>query len=349
MNFSEKELEKIIAKDVFKDLIDCYKLFTDPLIISHSAEMLASFARLILNNEFMFENIGYNLCHIIPFLISNSLNLELNNNSENYIKNTDEFMDLEILYDEYITEIAKLIKMFGDLDIYEVSVLYIILLKNGILSKERSFNYHRYDEDNDYRSILGSRIASGYGVCRHESFNLLDVFNKLGYQNSYIACKADMHNSKFKNIPKLFSIFTKDTHGIGIIADSKEHLIVDPTWECVGKFSKEESTIKARKFWDVENNLLYYLNYDKLQRKDVSYFNKLESMLEKPNYLDIHPSEETKLKFRNIKQTVTENFEYLDFWNQKHEELMQEICLLDKSLSCYKDKQQVRKLDKKGE
>lgn len=33
MNFSEKELKKIIAKDVFKDLIDCYKLITDPYLV----------------------------------------------------------------------------------------------------------------------------------------------------------------------------------------------------------------------------------------------------------------------------------------------------------------------------
>lgn len=156
-------------------------LFFSPINITYIAEISASIAHGILSKDILASNITYNLFQLISQTIPQLINInEPNLSLGECLKSTNEYEQLKVLYDEYITEIVKLIKSCGNLDIIEISILHYLLLGSAIFSKNDEFEAHIFKEDCEYiHGIMWARIVAGYGVCRTLSAHLKDVLNKL--------------------------------------------------------------------------------------------------------------------------------------------------------------------------
>lgn len=335
MKFSEEEFKKILKNQNITMIKDILKTMCDYRINEYTS---AQFASVFCSDIFSFEqsliHTGYCLSKIIPFVVSEwGFAYKSESDIEHYIKSTYEYKKMNTLYEEYVTAISKLIKEFGNLDIYEIGILYTFLLKNGFLSENKSFEYRDLKNDNlIIEDILGARITSGFGVCRHEASNLMDVYNKLNYKAEHITCKAGLHDSVFKNHPTLFSLLKRVSHAMVGVKNDNEYLVFDPTWETFGNLSKNnKNIIETKRFCDEINNILYYINIKDDNKKFYEEFTN------SPCYLDKHSFEETIEKFKEIKNKVIFNEQDLWEWHSFHVELMEEISSLEKLLCGYKE------------
>lgn len=338
MKFQEKDINKLKYKENVYIIKEILKKLCDVRISNYTgAYLAASFSFPVLDTKQMILNELFCLGNILSFLI-NEVNILANDeilcmfDVDEYIKSTDDYKKLNNLYDEYVAEIAKLIDQFENLDIYDIGVLYTILLKNGFLSKNKSFEFKKiHDNDQRLLDIRGARITSGFGVCRHMAHNLTDVYNKLNYKSEYLICKTGLDESILKKYPTLFSNFKNISHAIVGVENDNEYLIIDPTWETIGILSrKNNNIIELRKFWDDSNNYLY----TDLNRYNEEYAVKIANM---PCYLDSISSIQTKEKIERMKlifEGYKGNFEK---WNSLYNELFEEISELEKILSGYKD------------
>ncbi|MBQ9834654.1 MAG: hypothetical protein IJO33_05665 [Bacilli bacterium] len=256
-----------------------------------------------------------------------------------YLKESTEYNKLKPLYDDYLNEIVNLMHSFGKLDIYEISILYSILLHRGIFSNENKFKYHKYINDEiNLRDVSGARIASGTAVCRHMSANLIDIYQKLGYNAFEIGCCTDI---RYKFIKKIIA-----THSIAGISDNKNMLIVDPTGNFIGFFnSKPHNTIT-----------MIPINTHKSQEKEF-YVPKSEAILnnaehkklaktyEISNYIEENGIEKMTKSFDKIYALIEQNASVIQEWKEKNKVLIQEISRLEKELTNYSD-QPTRKLNR---
>lgn len=335
MQFSEDDIKKIIKENDKALLLNIFKKLGDYRISEYTAASIAMggiFNFDVFSKQYIVSEI-YFLSHIIPFLANECLTGDENFDIEQYIKSTDEYEKISNLYNEYVTGISELIKVFGNLDIYEIGILYTILLKNGFLSKTKTFESCNIENDNRIIfDILGARITSGFGVCRHEAKLLIDIYNKLNYVSDYIQCKSGLHSSILKNYPNIFFKLKRSSHAIVGIMDETEYLIFDPTWETIGALSKNNKNIIAsRKIGNETNNILYCLDTKK-HNIDFS-----TSTSNKSCYLDNNSYHEMIEKFKKVKRYVEDNLQYLSNWHNIHIELMDEISSLEKLLTGYQD------------
>lgn len=286
--------------------------------------------------------------HILYTLLSNcdKSYYEYNGYISAYIKSTREYQRLTNLYDDYITIIAKLIKENSD-EIFDVATYYINLLHTGILSYNCGFSFRNLKTDYDNRlGILGARIASGFGVCRHMAMNLKDVYDKLGYNASYISCdkynnKIDFQkqpNSKFKK-----QVVPKTTHAIVGVTNGRKSLIVDPTWQAIGRFDYPKKDVATLKYLHNRKDSPFYFHLDSevtIKKGPDNYANYLK-FLEHNNYFN-NNSESLAQRSRDVSSKIMQNLLYYIEWNAKYQDLFKEIAELEKLLSCYKEIEVVR-------
>ncbi len=331
MQFSEKELQGLKRKCYIDNIIEISKKLYDPRIAEYTNASLAGAFCIEDSNQF-YTNLAFCLCNIIPFLIKESISVDFQFNVEEYIKSTDEYSQISSLYNEYVAEIANLIKSFSDLDILEIGVLCTLLLKNGYLSKNGNFEYHKFkSDDRNIKEICGARITSGFGVCRHEVLLLTDIYNKLNYKSDYIICQTGLEDSLFKDYPVLFSFLKKEYHAILGVQDDKEYLIFDPTCETIGAISKKDNNlIEARKNCDRKNDLLFYTN------SKFANYEYVQGLNEFPSYLN-NNHREIKKRCVDMKKRFVTLKSYFSAWQTRNSDLMEEIAALDKLLTGYSD------------
>lgn len=331
-------------------------ILSSPENVTYVMEILSLFFYELLSGENFNEHILYNLTQLKfdPQVLINDLKRFYTYTE--YIYNTDEFIKLENLYDEYITEIAKLIKDCGDLDIYTQGIIHKFLMGKGILSKKDDFSYKKFSNDKDYKySELGARITHGNGVCRNIAANLNDVFNKLGYDSILVSCIVDAEKSKIGNNPclytlyNLFTLLYKETNFHSIVAakDKNGSIIIDPTWETFGRLTNENNNIlELRRFISNVYEYKYCLNHSFYNNIHLNNRKSLNKIISKSNYLDSFSYEELIQKFDIIIMFLNKNLGYFIEWKNKNLDLMNEIDLLDKTLSNYSEQnnENIRKL-----
>ena len=249
-------------------------------------------------------------------------------------KENKEYLKLIEKYNTFINEIAELFRSFGELDIYEINVLYNILLYQGTFSKTDTFSYYKYAIDNAEIETLGSRVTSGTGVCRHISANLLDIYKKLGYKGFEIECSNSWKKIRIHPNHQIIGVYDKNTL-----------LISDPTNEYIGYFSTDSTqTIIMSPINNMNLKIEYYvpileylLNYDE-HRKMVKAHNI-------PSYIEEKGIEEMTKSFDKIYTLVEQNKLAVQKWKEKNFVLIQEISQLEKQITDYRD-QPTRKLNR---
>ena len=125
-------------------------------------------------------------------------------------------------YNLYIKRLSLYFKELNLDDPLDIGLYFSSMLHSGDLSVTKNFKYKLIKNDRDYKysGILGSRILSGYGVCRNMSALLTDLYKELGYDayDLYVNFKSSGINSK---------------HAVVLVKDKRGNFIIDPTWRTV--------------------------------------------------------------------------------------------------------------------
>lgn len=209
------------------------------------------------------------------------------------------------LYYEYISNLSCLIKENSyDDNSLSYSILYNILLNNGLLSVPSFFNYkiYKYDSDDFFNNITGARVISGYGVCRHISSMLSDILEKLNYS----ACNI--------YVPK---------HLVTGIIDNNHNYIYDST----------NSTIGVIKDFDLKTGEINSYYKDICSNNEINLLKSLDSINAYNFYCNIKHKNINYKTFRNIFNDNYQNYlrnkdKFLDFFYENIDK-MKKISELD--------------------
>lgn len=212
------------------------------------------------------------------------------------------------LYHEFLSNLSYLIKENLSInDSLSYSILYNILLNNGLLSVPSFFNYkiYKYDSDDFFNNISGARVISGYGVCRHISSMLTDILEKLNYS----ACNIYVSN-----------------HLVTGIIDNDYNYIYDPTNSTMG-------IIKDENLKNGEINSYYK---DVCSNKNINLLKSLDSINTYNFYCNIKHKKMDYKTFLNIFDDNYHNYlnkktNFLDFFYENIDK-MKKISELDRLL-----------------
>lgn len=271
---------------------------------------------------------------------------EFNGYISAFIKSTDEYQRLAGLYNDYITSIAKLIKDNSD-EMFDVAINYINLLHKGIFSYNCGFNYLKLKTNHDTRyDLLGARIARGFGVCRHMATNLRDIYNELGYNAAYVACgiyndKPNFQNQSNSKTKK--QVVPDTTHAIVGVTNGRKSLIVDPTWNAIGRFDYPNKDVVTLKYLSSMNDSPFYFHLDSevTAKKGKDNYSNYLKFLNHNNYFNNNADSLTKRHITATSRIRQDLLYYID-WNLKHQDLFKEIAELESLLSCDKEIEVVR-------
>lgn len=265
-----------------------------------------------------------------------------------YLKTTDEYQRLNLLYNDYVTAIAKLIKENSE-NIFDIASNYIELLYKGIFSQTYYFTYHNLSKDNDVKlNIKGSRISSGFGVCRHMAQHLKDIYQNLGYTASFVHCIPIDSKQLFKLFPNIYStakMLCQNGHAVvGVIEDNKS-LIIDPTAKNVGTIQKNKRDIITLRDIEYRTRSANFLatKPKTMKKEDFSNYINYLDVLNTQNYFNDEDLDLLIQKNADISSSIYKNLKYYEEWNKKHFDLIYEIARLEQILSHYEDDNFTRK------
>lgn len=321
---------------IIRNLLQCLNIASlAPNNLIYLSEIIASIAHSILSGNNFSENIGYNMIQLLYNIINE---VDLNSariSFEEDIRSKKEYRKLKEKYNEYITEIAKLIKSCGNFDIYEIVLLHTLLLRKGIFSKDDIFNFFQFKKDYDHiHGIMGPRIAAGLGVCRNLSSHLKDVLDKLGYENYLIHCATDIYGEEYENDPDLF-YYSQDTHHVfNALIKDEEIILYDPTEIIIGSINEKNKYIADFRTIDNYHSKKYAIGIS----NNSTYWAKkegIERVSSLPNYINKHSNDKLEEKAAKVQIFVENNMDYFIEWKQNHLELINEISELDHILSQY--------------
>lgn len=145
-------------------------------------------------------------------------------NGQNY---TSDIKEIQNLYQEFLQNYHKLNKTFDLNNPIQIQTMFNYLLYKGYLSQNKSFEFSTKKTTN-IKSILGSSIFTGNGVCRHISAMLGDILksNNIAsgqltvYKMGLNLCVEILEEPKYapEELTKWLKINLKDeeTYNLGI-------------------------------------------------------------------------------------------------------------------------------------
>ncbi len=142
------------------------------------------------------------------------------------LRGTTTYKELEEEYNNYVKDVAKLIRNVG-LTSAKETVLYLQgLMESGCFAKNRKHQYKNYQYEADYLiELSGAKVVTGTCVCRHMSSFFVDVMNELGYIAANVTVTED-HDDPVKRIQKRNVILN---HAVAAIVDNGQKFLFDPT------------------------------------------------------------------------------------------------------------------------
>lgn len=221
-----------------------------------------------------------------------------------------EYNEIKRIYDNIINNYSELSLMFNLKNPIEIYLMYLLSLYNGYLSKTDNFTY--YDNESLFincKCLKGADVLNGYGVCRHISAMLKDIYDKMNINNEILPIYLNEEKTKKRIITS--------NHVINIVSDKNKSYLLDPTnsyvWYKVGKkclihINKEDISIAS-----ITNqfDILSYSDYN------INKLKNIKCMLSKTSDLtkeDILLLEHTASIFNNnlviFKQFKNENIKY---------------------------------------
>lgn len=201
--------------------------------------------------------------------------------------NTPEYREYVQLYDEVVTDIAKMYKELGFKGDYITSIAFQHCLDTGVFSKD-VIGYTLYEDDKDRLvRYAGGRVATGAYCCRHCASLLSDVLTKMGG----IAPKIAVYSGPEDDEKKIW----RSNHLVTGVLHNDKRLIVNPVAGLAGFFINgvylfdNEYEGKKRTAISLIDNRYYLLYSDfSLQRENMKAMRKFMRYDSNIEYGEIH-------------------------------------------------------------
>lgn len=105
------------------------------------------------------------------------------------LRTTTTYNELLTEYQNYIKDVAQLVKSVG-LQTAKENVVYIhALMEVGFFAKNMDHKYKIFKFEREYlEELIGAKVVTGTSVCRHMSSFIVDVMNELGYTAANVSC-----------------------------------------------------------------------------------------------------------------------------------------------------------------
>lgn len=241
---------------------------------------------------------------------------KMNNNQDydEYIKQTKEYQLLDKLYNNHLNNLSNIIDMLNINTPYDLSLLYTyFLIPNGILSITDTFKYHKNTtKAYEFINILGPKVLTGTGVCRHIVKHLSDINQTLNF-DTYILI-ADSLTSKIK-------------HALLGISEQNQKFLFDPTNKVIGIINNQQISFINPLTPEEIPNLKISTNKEKhsnFNYLDTDFFFQLES---KTNFEDFQQ------RYEIIKQKYDFFKDYFQLYKVNNYTTYQQICQLLEQLN----------------
>jgi len=248
---------------------------------------------------------------------------------------TETYKNLVSDYNEIVNDIVKLFSELKIKNPLDVCIVFSEMIENGLLSitagyQHKSF-FHDYDID---ECMWGTRVFSGYGVCRHISSLLSDIFEKLGYSAFPMQAKIIEKNKVYSDN----GIGLRADHLVVGVCDGTKKIIYDPTNLCFGycDLNDEDGEYYMVPFNKNGDELFYFiLKNQKLINGGFNRYLSSKRYIACENYYN----EISELyKDDCIKKYVLRNFNLLlDFYSNDYE-LMKDIVKEEAIIAPHSDK-----------
>ena len=171
----------------------------------------------------------------------------------------EEYNELVKLYNDYLDNIANIIKQYEYSDDLQLCIALDFLLDSGFFSLDNNFSYKEFEKNDErFLDMLGSFIVTGNGVCRHTTAFMMDLLKRLDVNCFKISCT---------------NIRTKGYHAmVGIISNGKKY-----SFDFTNHFC---GTLNGNYIYEVgSNDKLYEINqlsiikkeYKKLPIRDIDF------------------------------------------------------------------------------
>lgn len=238
-------------------------------------------------------------------------------NYEQYLSKTHEYQEYMAVYQEVLKDFKSFIQNYNIYSSLELGILYTcFLLPKGILSITNQFQYKYLKGIFEPLEILGAKVISGRGCCRHISKNLVDILNTCGYEAYYL---------------KTEKIDLSELHAlVGIIYDNKK-LTLDPTNKKIGYFIDQEN-IQIQGFLNTNKKYLYHccyyngdaqrLNEQDLNKLNIDNFYQKDSLNEIISLFDIY-SDIAILYYENEQSFKEFKKEQMDHYQKIYQKMNQ--------------------------
>lgn len=206
-----------------------FKTFFD----NEDEQLMNSIEHIIAGSNFSYTYLGHKLLNMIA---RGKVYCEYKNGISFNRKKYDEVMRY------YYSIIFKMSKLADELvfsNSMELSILFSYLMWNGYLSKNKCYNFDKYNRKNIY-GLFFADIIDGIGVCLNHSEFLKDFLNYCGFSST---CLINFFSRKIKrdmvlNVERKFAhesdiakfnIIEKENHVFNLIEDSGKHYVYDAT------------------------------------------------------------------------------------------------------------------------
>ncbi|MBQ8193193.1 MAG: hypothetical protein IJZ46_03890 [Bacilli bacterium] len=267
-------------------------------------------------------------------LLNKKTENECNRTFEEEIKKTDQYNECISEYNQFITNLAILIKKLNITNPKEIILFYECLLNQGLLSKKSevtkliNHEYYNYKyEKNVMEELTGARVASGKTVCRHQSAMLIDLLIELGIK----ACNISAKTTTISEVKKLIKKRSKKlNHSMVGVIEGDNKYIFDCT---VGSFVTSEPNGLAKRY-KTEDEICYYLP------KEYKNFNK-KSLETRMLFEKIRKSEidekELCIAEEKIARLMLENYKIICTFYLENEARLNRIAELENELCPHSD------------
>ncbi len=199
---------------------------------------------------------------------------------------TKDLKEINELYNEFLNNYKILNETFNLNEPLSIYKMYVNLLYNGYLSKDKTFEFNNQNSK-EFNNLFGINIFNGYGVCRHISPMLSDILNKSNITSYNISTYVEEEKDKY--LSKLLG-----NHLITFATLNNYDYFLDPTRNKIYRrddnilYGKDNIKITS-KIIDIDNFYSKYSNSDKINKTELFKFNKnIEENIEYEifNYID---------------------------------------------------------------
>lgn len=226
-------------------------------------------------------------------------------NYEEYIFDTNIYQKYLYTYQQVLKDFKEFIQNYPIHDSLELGILYTyFLLPNGIFSLFNNFSYFREYSLFEPKELLGSKIISGTGCCRHIAKNLIDILNVCGFEAYYLSTQL-LDESDFHAL-------------VGLCFQNKKY-VLDPTNKKIGYFIDEDYIMTKNPITQSRKRIFRCCAYDSKRKQELEQSLNLNDIKKYYQKIPLHEIESFFDIYADIAVLYYKNQQ--DFQNFKREEI----------------------------